>query len=303
MSDFDVRRWLARRDASYIAQRARALGTRYGISSGRARRRVDTCVRVLAEHGCSPTFMVPGRVVQAHPQYLRSLTDQGVELALHGFDHVDFATLSPAAVTRQFERSVDAFNRAGIAFDGFRCPYLSATDAVFRLLPSDLLSYSSNRAVFWPEARPPGSGNAVLRQLESFYSPRSAKLATSLPFPHAGVIELPCSLPDDIQIYDGFRAGEHGLERAWCRVLETAHAHGELQVLLFHPELADRCGAAFRALLTLARSLRPHVWITRLVDVASWWRERSECTVDRTVTAKRRTNGKRKERLQRGPRP
>ena len=284
MSDIDVRRWLAKRDAAYIAHRTRALGARYGISSSRARQRVDSCVRALAELGCSPTFMVPGRVVEAHPHYLRSLVDQGVELALHGFDHVDFSTLSPAAVTHQFERSIDAFDRAGIPFQGFRCPYLSATDEVFAQLPLDLVTYSSNSAVFWPEAQPPGLGNAVVRQLESFYKPRNAGLAASLPFPHAGVIELPCSLPDDIQIFDGFRAGEHGLERAWCRVLETAHARGELQVLLFHPELADRCSTAFRALLTLARSLRPHVWVTRLVDVAAWWRERAECTVDRTVT-------------------
>jgi peptidoglycan/xylan/chitin deacetylase (PgdA/CDA1 family) len=284
VSDINLRRWIARRDPSYIARRACALGARYGFTSGRARRRVDACVSALAELGCSPTFMVPGRVVEAHAPYLRSLTDRGVELALHGFDHVDFASLSPTAVRLQFERSADAFARAGIPFQGFRCPYLSATDEVFRQLPAELLMYSSNSAVTWPTALPPGSGNSVTRQLASFYATRSADIAISLPFSRHGLIELPCSLPDDIQIYDGFKAGEVGLERAWCRVLETAYARGELQVLMFHPELADRCSAAFGTLLELAQSVRPSVWVTRLVDVARWWQERSRCVVERTVS-------------------
>ena len=248
--------------------------------------------------------MVPGRVVQAHARYLRSLTDRGVELALHGFDHVDFATLSPAAIRRQFERSADAFRSAHIPFHGFRCPYLSATDEVFRQLPADLVRYSSNSAVTWPASMPPGAGNSVTRQLDAFYGAQDARTAISLPSHIGGLVEFPCSLPDDIQIYDGLKAGQDGLARAWCQTLESAHAHGELQVLMFHPELADRCSPAFRRLLELADSLRPAVWIARLDAVAEWWRERSCCVVERTALSETQTlftlRGSTRARLTRG---
>ena len=279
-----MRGWLAPRGLSYLARRARSLVNRYGFTSGRARRRIDDCVAILAAHECAPSFMVPGRVVQTHPAYCRSLVDRGAELALHGFDHVDFKTLSPAAIVRQFERSADAFERAGIPFHGFRCPYLSATDELFQHLPRGVVSYSSNVAVRWSEAGVESTGNAVARQLETFYAPLDADTTIVLPFVRAeGMIELPCSLPDDIQLYDGLQAGEQGLQEAWCRMLDAVYARGELHVLLFHPELADRCRRALGALLTRARSLEPHVWVATLGDVAAWWRERSECTVSRAV--------------------
>ena len=284
MSDVSVRAWLAPRDLAYVARRARALTNRYGFTPGRARRRIDACVSVLGAQGCAPSFMVPGRVVEAHAGYLRSLVDQGVELALHGFDHVDFKTLTPEAIVRQFEHSADAFTRAGIPFHGFRCPYLSATEEVFRHVPADLVAYSSNVAIRWPEAEVGSSGNAVLRQLETFYAPLDADTTIAVPTVRTGgLIELPCALPDDIQLFDGLDAGEEGLEEAWGRVLDAVHAREELHVLLFHPELADRCRRALEALVERARSLRPYVWVAPLHAVATWWRERAECTVTRVV--------------------
>jgi polysaccharide deacetylase len=286
MSDIDLREWVANRDPSYIVRRARSLTTRYGFTSVRARRRVDDCVSALAAQGCAPTFMVPGRVVRAHATYIRSLADRGVELALHGYDHVDFKTLTPSAIVHQFERSADTFVRVGVPFYGFRCPYLSATEEVYRYLPRGLVAYSSNTAVRWPEAGLRDEGNAILRQLEAFYSPQDATSTVVLPFERQqGLIELPCALPDDIQVYDGLGAGEDGLADAWCRILEAIHRRGELQVVVFHPELADRCERALVALLERARSLQPHVWVATLCEVAAWWRERSSCTVRRTTGA------------------
>ena len=278
-----MRGWLAPRGLSYLARRARSLVNRYGFTSGRARRRIDDCVAILAAHECAPSFMVPGRVVQTHPAYCRSLVDRGAELALHGFDHVDFKTLSPAAIVRQFERSADAFERAGIPFHGFRCPYLSATDELFQHLPRGVVSYSSNVAVRWSEAGVESTGNAVARQLETFYAPLDADTTIVLPS---------CARRHDraslfaSRRYSALRrapGGRAGSPEAWCRMLDAVYARGELHVLLFHPELADRCRRALGALLTRARSLEPHVWVATLGDVAAWWRERSECTVSRAV--------------------
>jgi hypothetical protein len=44
---------------------------------------------------------------------------------------------------------------------------------------------------------------------------------------------------------------------------------------MFHPELAERCEGAFRALLQKAQGLQPQVWLARLSDISSWWAEKA----------------------------
>ena len=117
--------WFRKRDGRYLVLRTTKLLRRYGIRAARAKRRTLDFVGLLAEYGCAPTLAAPGRVVAKHAGFMRQLSDAGVELAVHGFDHVDFRSLSAAASIEQFSRAVDAYQAAGIPFRGFRCPYLS----------------------------------------------------------------------------------------------------------------------------------------------------------------------------------
>jgi hypothetical protein len=95
-----------------------------------------------------------------------------------------------------------------------------------------------------------------------------------------GLVEIPVSLPDDLQLYDGLGLGEAGMRRVWSAILEAVHRRGELFDPLFHPETFEVCRAAFVEVLTRARELKPRVWVTVLRDIATWWTEKARFSAD-----------------------
>ncbi len=270
--------WFARRNPRYIALRLLALLGRYGITPTKAENRVRACVDLLARFGCQPTFPTPGRVVKNNAAFCRELQAHGVELAIHGFDHVDFSGLEPHEATRQFERAAQAFLPARIQFAGFRCPYLSYTDRLLDALPPGMFAYSSNRAVVWDVVPPQAQAQAttVFEELSDFYHAEPAERRVVTPRRVRDLVEIPASLPDDIQIYDGLKLGAEGIQRVWLEIFRHSYARGELFTILFHPELYENCALAFETVLEEARQKRPGVWVARLRDIADWWKEKSQ---------------------------
>ena len=277
-----LREWFALRGPRYVGDRAVTLLSRYGITPSRAAARVADCVAMLAEHGCAPTFPTPGSVVQRHPRLIRRLQDAGAELAVHGYHHVDLGVSSPAEAARQLQRAAQTFSRHGIEVYGFRCPYLRCGDSLFSALPKGLFSYSSNKAIWWDAvpAADVGKATAVFHALQRFYQPVSALDTVSTPLTRSHVVEIPVSLPDDLQLHDGLHLGPQEMAQVWGRILDESHRRGELFVLQFHPELAWGDWHPFLMLLRQAKALQPRVWVVRLRDIASWWREKAGFTVD-----------------------
>ena len=271
-----LRAWARARSGAYIARRAVALVRRYGITTTRARRRADACADMLARYGTAPVYMVPGRVMARNAPYLRSLSDRGVELGLHSYDHIDLRCVAGAEVRRQMTQAASAFTDGGVGFDGFRCPYLGYDEETARAIPEGLVSYSSNRAIWRDEvAADEGAATSVFRQLRRFYDAEPSSAALAVPRAGPAYIEIPCAVPDDLQLFDGLRLDEDGVARAWTRVLLGTHDRGEAFVVLFHPELLDRVGPALERVFSAALALRPAVWLARLSDIAGWWRERA----------------------------
>jgi hypothetical protein len=120
----------------------------------------------------------------------------------------------------------------------------------------------------------------IFNALATFYRARPAGAAPVVPNYQDGLLEIPVSLPDDLQCLDGLGTGVAGLTDAWHKILHSSHDQGEMFVALAHPETADECADAFVQLLRDARSLQPAVWVTRLVDLADWWDERRSFVVD-----------------------
>jgi peptidoglycan/xylan/chitin deacetylase (PgdA/CDA1 family) len=201
----------------------------------------------------------------------------GVEFALHGYDHVDFRSLSETQVRRQFLAASEAFNRAGIGFRGFRCPYLSYTGSSSGAVPNGGLCYSSNLAIWWSVVPPAAleGATAIFHRLRRFYQAESAEGTVAVPSMNSNCLEIPASLPDDLQLYDGLGLGEAGIAQGWTRILHETHRRGEIFVLLFHPESFRHSASGLENVLRESRRLAPRVWVTRLRDVGDWWHEKS----------------------------
>ncbi|HEY1303128.1 MAG TPA: glycosyltransferase [Vicinamibacterales bacterium] len=268
--------WIRERSAGYVARRSIALATRYGVTSPKAEQRVLDCVKALARHGCHPTFPIPGWILRRYREFSQTLQAMGAELAIHGYQHVDFRSLSRAEASQQFLKAAAAFQECGIQADGYRCPYLSGTEELKEVIPDGLVGYSSNRAIWWADAVPDGSvGTAIFENLRRFYRAESSDTVVSTPRLANGIVEIPCSLPDDLQLSDGLQLDAAGIADVWTDMLRHIHRRGELFVVLFHPESYEQCGQALEGILSAAERMRPGVWIAQLRDVSRWWQEKA----------------------------
>ena len=273
--------WVRERSTGYVALRVLALTRRYGITSPKAERRVLACVRQLAGHGCHPTFPIPGWILQRYSEFGRTLQSMGAELAIHGYQHVDFRSLSLLEAGQQFVKASAVFRESGIQADGYRCPYLSATEETETAIPNGLVQYSSNRAIWWEDVVSPGTAaTPVFTHLKQFYRAESSHAVVSTPRLTNRLVEIPCSLPDDLQLVDGLGLGPAGLRAVWLDMLQRIHERGELFVVLFHPESYEQCAEALENVLCEAKWMNPGVWIAQLRDVGRWWREKAGFSVD-----------------------
>lgn len=207
----------------------------------------------------------------------------GVELAVHGYDHVDFRGLSRDETSNQFSRAATAFQSAGIRTDGFRCPYLGCTDDVLEVARKAGYAYSSNSAILWDVFERDRKPTAVFDQLCSFYRPSSSGRTASVPRITGGLVEIPASIPDDLQLCDGLGYSSGAVARTWLQILAHTHARGELFNLVFHPEALGQCREAIERVVQEASRLTPAVWVAPLRDIAKWWIAKSGFSVQTTA--------------------
>jgi peptidoglycan/xylan/chitin deacetylase (PgdA/CDA1 family) len=272
-----LRSWFDKRGPEYVARRGAKLVDRYGLTAGKAEKRILACLSELAAYGCSPTFPTPGSIVEQHPQFFRSIQNDGAELAVHSYDHVDLRAYPPDEACQQLTHAVQVFDRFGIQHDGFRCPYLSSSEELLAALPDGLFAYSSNEAIRWdrePPANPDGESE-IYNVLAGFYQPKSAAETVSVPRKRAKLLEIPLSVPDDLQYWDGLHLTAEGIGLAWRSILSQTYERMELFNLIFHPELAAQLEGSFSSVLEAAIHYQPPVWIAPLYQISDWWQEKS----------------------------
>lgn len=269
-----------------MRRRAAVLLDRYGLTPSKAANRVESLISILAEYGCAPTLPTPGRVVERYPQFIRHLQDEGAEIAVHGYDHVDLEACSPADAEEQLNKATEVFAQHGIEAYGLRCPYLACTDDLLESLPQGMFDYSSNRAIWWDVISSTDADKVtpLFGVPDRFYRPKPALEAVCTPWTRSNMVEIPVCVPDDLQLHDGLHLGPEGMTQAWSQILHQTHRRGELFVLLFHPELASHCEQPFVTILREARQLQPPVWIARLRDISDWWREKASFAVTTSHT-------------------
>ncbi|MFE1072958.1 bifunctional polysaccharide deacetylase/glycosyltransferase family 2 protein [Streptomyces sp. NPDC058783] len=86
---------------------------------------------ILEKYDVPGTFFLVGSMVSRHPGIVRDMVEQGNEVGVHTFTHVDLSYQSQARVTREIEQTQLALaGAAGITTTLFRAPYSSRTDAI-----------------------------------------------------------------------------------------------------------------------------------------------------------------------------
>ncbi|MEU2283876.1 glycosyltransferase [Streptomyces sp. NPDC013178] len=86
---------------------------------------------VLEKYEVPATFFVVGSMVSRYPGIVKDMVEQGHEVGIHTFTHVDLSYQSDARVDREMQQTQLALaGAAGITTTLFRAPYSSETDAI-----------------------------------------------------------------------------------------------------------------------------------------------------------------------------
>ncbi|MFH9860671.1 bifunctional polysaccharide deacetylase/glycosyltransferase family 2 protein [Streptomyces sp. NPDC017202] len=88
-------------------------------------------LEILEKYDVPGTFFLVGSMVSRYPGIVKDMVDQGNEVGIHTFTHVDLSYQSDARVDREMEQTQLALaGAAGITTTLFRAPYSSETDAI-----------------------------------------------------------------------------------------------------------------------------------------------------------------------------
>jgi cellulose synthase/poly-beta-1,6-N-acetylglucosamine synthase-like glycosyltransferase/peptidoglycan/xylan/chitin deacetylase (PgdA/CDA1 family) len=88
-------------------------------------------LKILEENDVPATFFLVGSMISRYPGIVNDMVDQGNEVGIHTFTHVDLSYQSDARVNREMQQTQLALaGAAGITTTLFRAPYSSETDAI-----------------------------------------------------------------------------------------------------------------------------------------------------------------------------
>jgi hypothetical protein len=259
---------------------------RYGVTPTRLDGAIQLFLQILERFQCPASFPITAILLERYKDWINPYLSQNLELAVHGYAHIDYSKRDPSVLQEHLQYARQAFANAGLECAGFRSPYLKIPDGLYDVLAGMGFSYASNQSYLWDTILgdlPPLAFDTALSRVIRFYQPQLASERRSLPEMRGDIVEIPVSLPDDEILLDRWGLqNETEIGGIWCKILYRSHELGELLTLQLHPERIRRCEQALTGLLEAARALTPPVWLTRLSDVSAWWRSRSTVQVECT---------------------
>ncbi|GHO52454.1 polysaccharide deacetylase family protein [Ktedonobacter robiniae] len=272
-----------------FARRLWTVFSRFGFSETRNRRSLETLIHELKPYQAAPTFFIPAVVLQRHPRLLADIEQAGAEIGIHGYVHNDYRQLSKDAQYTQTSRAIATFQQVKMPFQGFRNPYLGWSEDSVQVFTDLGFVYESNEAVLHDvvdqASLPPTILDGYQKSL-ALYRALSCTTYALRPHFEDTLLRIPTSIPDDEMLFDRLRitSGEE-VGKLWSLVMQHVYELEGAYVLNLHPERGVLCRQALSILLRTATSQPRPVWITRLDEIARWWKERARFTFTLQQTA------------------
>ena len=146
-----IRKRFDLRSFRQILSRSYGVIRHYGFSGQLFKDGLARYMDLMSKYDITPTFPVTATVVKRNPDLFHNLVDDGVELAIHGYKHVDYTDIPLDEFQVHLEKSCEIFKKLNIPFSGYRFPYLRKdTERINRLREfgfqwdsSDVLSWNS----------------------------------------------------------------------------------------------------------------------------------------------------------------
>jgi hypothetical protein len=245
--------------------------------------KLDQYINILREHNISPTFPITAGILERHPQIVKKYSNDGVEFAIHGYQHTDYSRLSEGKLLQHLEKSVELFKKNNITFFGFRFPYLKYDKKCLDVLSKFPIKWDSSSSIYWDVISDVKVENMNWRNYEDMlnqYDYKNSSSHISLPRDHGNLLEIPVSLPDD-DLLERLGVKGNGLaEEIWGGILAQTYLRGELFALQLHPERIFLFREALVSLIESSRQFSPRVWIAIMGDIYKWWTEKKTFSVN-----------------------
>ncbi len=265
--------------AHNFVRRLGTVFTRFGFSEARIRRALHAIIDTTRHYDGMPTFYIPAVVLNRHPKLMGKIAREGTEVGIHGYVHNDYRSLNKEQQLQQTQKAMSVFERVQIPYYGFRNPYLGWNSESLEVFTALGFQYESNIAVLHDvvdvETFTPIIRSGFAKSLNLFQAIPCNAYALRPHF-EGELLRIPTSIPDDEMLFDRLRITDpQEVGRIWSRVMQRVYDLGGLYALNLHPERGVLCNKALEILLAFARSRQLPVWITRIGDIAQWWKERS----------------------------
>lgn len=104
---------------------------------------VPLILELLARHGVTATFFVPGINVERHRAVVERVHAAGHELAVHGYTHTSPTALTPDQEAAELDRALELLRGVGADVTGYRSPSWDVSPVTLDLLEARGLRYAS----------------------------------------------------------------------------------------------------------------------------------------------------------------
>jgi len=240
-------------------------GTEYSrrltaLSQGRfgPQRGLGRVLALLAEHGITATFYVPGHTADHHPDAMAAILAAGHEVAHHGYLHLASEGLDAGGQRAELERGLTALGKHGIRPLGYRSPGWELMPETLGMLAELGFGYDSS---LMADDRPywVASGSAPLLELPGHWSLCDWPYFGWTPY-HGGLLADPARV-----------------ESIWLEEFESARAERRLVTYTMHPEAVGR-GYLIRMLDRVITAMRERgsPWFVTHAEIAALARPPAE---------------------------
>jgi len=240
-------------------------GTEYSrrltaLSQGRfgPQRGLRRVLALLAEHGITATFYVPGHTADHHPDAMAAILAAGHEVAHHGYLHLASEGLDAGGQRAELERGLTALGKHGIRPLGYRSPGWELMPETLGMLAELGFGYDSSLMAddrpYWVT-----SGSAPLLELPGHWSLCDWPYFGWTPY-HGGLLADPARV-----------------ENIWLEEFESARAERRLVTYTMHPEAVGR-GYLIRMLDRVITAMRERgsPWFVTHAEIAALARPPAE---------------------------
>jgi peptidoglycan/xylan/chitin deacetylase (PgdA/CDA1 family) len=258
--------------------------SRFGITSRKFDKLLRRFAQATTDLGCVPTFAITAVTLKRNPKVVTELRRKGVEFAVHGYIHTDYGVLPLEEQVRHYHQAIDTFTKCQVLFTGYRAPFLRTNFETTEALRRLGFLYDSSRTVHWDvldKSKYPVNMWREYERLLDFYRSMKAENYTTLPRLNDGLVEIPVSIPDDEALTERLGVVDaREIGAIWAEILRRTYERGELFTLQLHPERIALYEPALASIVLQAKSYNPPVWVATLSEIAKWWIERNQFTLE-----------------------